>query len=261
MDSSTHTLSIITINLNNKEGLKKTIESVVNQIYNDIEFIVIDGGSIDGSVEVIKEYSAKIACWVSRPDKGIYNAMNKGIIKAKGEYLLFLNSGDCLVNNGIISEVFAHNLESDLILGNLVTKDSYEIKLNYTIDIANIWKYGAHHQAMFIRRYLFEQIGFYNENGDITADWQFLMQVLFRFKKSFTYLDKIISVYDMHGISSCPENKKRITEEKKRFMKEKFENYPLFLLQSIILFRKNYQRIKSIPSRMNRIAASITKSL
>jgi len=65
----------------------------------------------------------------------------------------------------------------------------------------------------------------------------------------------------MHGISSSPENKKRITEEKKRFMKEKFENYPLFLLQSIILFRKNYQRIKSIPSRMNRIAASITKSL
>lgn len=260
MDSSTHTLSIITINLNNKEGLKKTMESVLSQTFSDYEYIVMDGGSTDGSVEVIKEYSAKIACWVSRPDKGIYNAMNKAIITAKGEYLLFLNSGDCLVNNGIISEVFAHCFESDLILGNLVTKDNVEIKLNYNIDLANIWKYGAHHQAMFIKRSLFEQIGFYNENGDITADWQFLMQVLFRFKKSFTYIDKIISVYDMHGISSNSENKKRIIQEKKRFMKEKFEHYPLFLLQSIIFIRKNYQRIKSLPLRMSRIVTSITNN-
>jgi len=253
-------LSIITINLNNKEGLKKTMESVVNQIYNDIEFIVIDGGSIDGSVEVIKEYSAKIACWVSRPDKGIYNAMNKGIIKAKGDYLLFLNSSDCLVNNNIVSEVFTLNLESDLILGNLVTKDNYEIKLNYNIDIANIWKYGAHHQAMFIKRSLFEQIGFYNENGDITADWQFLMQALFRFNKSFTCIDKIISVYDMQGISSKSENKKRINLEKKRFMKEKFEHHPLLVLQGIIFIRENYQRINSIPSRIKRITKSITNN-
>ena len=81
-------LSVITINYNNRDGLKKTIESVVNQTYKDFEYIIIDGGSTDGSVEVLKEYSDKIDYWVSEPDKGIYNAMNKGIDIAKGEYVM-----------------------------------------------------------------------------------------------------------------------------------------------------------------------------
>lgn len=259
MDSSIYTLSIITINLNNKEGLQKTIKSVLCQTFLNLEFIIIDGGSTDGSVEVIKEHSEKIAFWVSRPDKGIYNAMNKGIIKSKGLYLLFLNSGDSLVHERIISEVFDLNIKTDLILGNIVTKDDVEIKLNYNIDLPNIWKYGAHHQAMFIKRSVFEQIGFYNENREITADWQFLMQALFRFKKSYTWLDKTISVYDTRGISSNPENRKRITQEKKKFMKENFESHPLFLLRSIIFFRRNYQRIRSIPSRVVRITTSLSK--
>ena len=87
--------SIITINYNNVEGLRNTIKSVVNQTYTDYEFIIIDGGSTDGSVEVIKEYANIITYWVSEPDKGIYNAMNKGIEVANGEYLNFMNSGDC----------------------------------------------------------------------------------------------------------------------------------------------------------------------
>ena len=87
-------LSVITINFNNRDGLRKTIESVVNQTYNDFEYIIIDGGSTDGSVDVIKEYADRIDYWVSEPDKGIYNAMNKGIDVAKGEYCIFMNSGD-----------------------------------------------------------------------------------------------------------------------------------------------------------------------
>lgn len=85
--------SIITINYNNADGLRRTIESVVNQTYKDIEYIIIDGGSTDGSVDVIKEYGSQIDYWVSEPDKGIYNAMNKGILQAHGEYLNFMNSG------------------------------------------------------------------------------------------------------------------------------------------------------------------------
>ena len=87
-------LSIITINRNNAAGLRRTIESVVSQTYTEFEYIIIDGASTDESVDVIKEYADKITFWVSEPDNGIYNAMNKGILKAKGEYLLFLNSGD-----------------------------------------------------------------------------------------------------------------------------------------------------------------------
>ena len=109
--------SIITINYNNVEGLRNTIKSVVNQTYTDYEFIIIDGGSTDGSVEVIKEYANIITYWVSEPDKGIYNAMNKGIEVANGEYLNFMNSGDCFYNNDVLQKVADYHLEKDMIVG------------------------------------------------------------------------------------------------------------------------------------------------
>ena len=87
-------LSIITINYNNREGLKKTINSVINQTFRDFEYILIDGGSEDGSKEIILQHEAQFSYWRSEKDHGIYNAMNKGILAAKGDYLLFLNSGD-----------------------------------------------------------------------------------------------------------------------------------------------------------------------
>ncbi|MEP7170167.1 MAG: glycosyltransferase, partial [Bacteroidota bacterium] len=97
--------SIITVNLNNAAGLKKTIESVVTQTFNDVEYIIIDGASTDGSKEVIKNYETKISYWVSEKDTGIYNAMNKAIKKAKAEYCLFLNSGDSLTNKKVLNDV------------------------------------------------------------------------------------------------------------------------------------------------------------
>ena len=115
------TLTIITINLNNSIGLRKTIESVISQTYNDFEYLIIDGGSIDGSVDVIKEYADRISYWFSEPDKGIYNAMNKGILKAKGQYLQFLNSGDYLVNKNVIENVFHELPDCDLLYGNIIT--------------------------------------------------------------------------------------------------------------------------------------------
>lgn len=99
-------LSIITVNLNNRDGLKRTIDSVVSQTFTDYEWIVIDGGSNDGSRELIEHYSDHFAYWCSEPDKGIYNAMNKGIAHAKGEWLQFLNSGDVLYSNNTLASVF-----------------------------------------------------------------------------------------------------------------------------------------------------------
>ena len=111
-------LSIITINLNNREGLRKTIESVVNQTFQDFEFIVIDGASTDGSVEVIQDYP-RINYWISEPDTGIYNAMNKGIAKATGEYCLFLNSGDTLFQINTLTGILQSNPKGDIIFGNV----------------------------------------------------------------------------------------------------------------------------------------------
>src|SRR5215213_3812369 len=96
--------SIISINLNNAEGLQKTFDSVFNQTFTDFEYIIIDGGSSDGSEEIIKENADKFSYWVSEKDDGIYDAMNKGIAKATGDYLLFLNSGDHLLDSSILQK-------------------------------------------------------------------------------------------------------------------------------------------------------------
>ena len=112
-------LTIITINYNNLEGLKRTVESVLNQTWQEFEYIVIDGGSNDGSAEYIESQSEHIDYWVSEPDKGIYNAMNKGIAKARGEYLLFLNSGDHLYSAKVLEENYGKIADFDLIYFNL----------------------------------------------------------------------------------------------------------------------------------------------
>ena len=110
-------LSIITVNLNNLEGLKKTYESVVCQTFTDYEWLVIDGGSTDGSREFIEQHQNKFAYWCSEPDKGIYNAMNKGIVRAKGEYLNFMNSGDCFVKKETLAGVFGEERKVDILYG------------------------------------------------------------------------------------------------------------------------------------------------
>lgn len=108
-------ISIITINYNNLEGLKRTIESVVNQTWQEFEYLIIDGGSTDGSVEYIESKSEHVDYWVSEPDKGVYHAMNKGIAKSSGEYLLFLNSGDHFYNKKVLAQNCQEIKDSSII--------------------------------------------------------------------------------------------------------------------------------------------------
>ena len=112
--------SIITINLNNSTGLEKTIQSVTTQLFSDFEFIIIDGGSTDNSIDVIKKYESEITSWVSEKDNGIYDAQNKGIAKANGTYCLFLNSGDYLFSKDALKKVFDSNLTEDIVYGNII---------------------------------------------------------------------------------------------------------------------------------------------
>ena len=110
-------LSIITVNFNNVEGLRKTAESIVSQTFQDFEWIVIDGGSTDGSKELIEQYSDRIAYWCSEKDSGIYNAMNKGVRYAKGEYINFMNSGDCFADSSVLSDVSERLLDNVILYG------------------------------------------------------------------------------------------------------------------------------------------------
>ena len=171
-------LSVITINYNNCDGLRKTIESVVNQTCRDFEYIIIDGGSTDGSVDVIKQYADKIDYWVSEPDKGIYNAMNKGIAVAHGEYLNFMNSGDCFYESTVVENVLPHLCSADFYVGNIYvdnnghrTKDTMPQEFTPSIVLSRLVFSWIPHQASFIKKNAFNKYGYYCEDLRIISDF------------------------------------------------------------------------------------------
>lgn len=201
-------LSIITINYNNAEGLKKTIESVIGQTYTDVEYIVIDGGSTDESINVIAEYENKLAYWISEPDRGIYHAMNKGIAQAKGEYCQFLNSGDWLVNAEIIQKVFTHALPKETIIyGNLlkVFPNGTVLRdrgITDKVTVLSLWRGSINHASSFIPKSLFEKYGLYDESLKIVADWKFYLIAVGLHDQPVKYLNLDVTCFDMSGIST-----------------------------------------------------------
>lgn len=166
--------SIITINYNNLKGLRCTYDSVVSQTCQDFEWIIIDGGSIDGSKEFIERHQNKFSYWCSEPDKGVYDAMNKGIAKAQGEYLNFMNSGDCFYDDHTIENVFSHEMTGDLIYGDWIKvypdheekRQVPKANFNLTVFFEN-----ECHQAMFIKSEILKVQG-YDVNFPIWADWK-----------------------------------------------------------------------------------------
>lgn len=210
-------LSIITINYNNAAGLKNTLDSVASQTCTDFEHIIVDGASTDGSVEIIREYEQFLASnfsplasslkWISEKDTGIYNAMNKGVRLAQGEYTLMLNSGDYLVDEHVIEKVIPLLDGTDIIQGNTIEEYPDRIMRNRgygksDIDFFDVMKGYFLHQAAFCQRYLFDRYGMFDESYRIIGDTKFFMTCLGRENASFRYIDVDISNYDITGISS-----------------------------------------------------------
>ena len=198
-------LSIITVNLNNLEGLKKTYESVVCQTFTDYEWLVIDGGSTDGSREFIEQHQDKFAYWCSEPDKGIYNAMNKGIVRAKGEYLNFMNSGDCFTSSGTLRKVFDKQLISDIVYGYMqvkpTNKDSY-IPLNVKRKFCwyDLYINTLPHQSSFIRRILFEVVGLYDEELKVASDSKWFAMAVLNYGATCKFLPYKIAIFEGNGL-------------------------------------------------------------
>lgn len=193
--------SIITINYNNCDGLRQTIESVIHQTYSDYEYIVIDGGSTDGSVELIKEYEDYIDYWVSEPDKGIYHAMNKGILKAHGDYLNFMNSGDFFYDSNVLEKVEPF-LTTDIIQGNLYnrTTQQFSYRCNKKITMRFFYESALDHQACFFHKNLFYN-SLYDENYKIVSDWLFCMKKIIFENKQICNIPVNVASFEGNGIT------------------------------------------------------------
>lgn len=207
-------ISIITINYNNKNGLTETIRSIVNQTAKDFEYIVVDGGSSDGSLDVIKKYASSIHYWVSEKDSGIYNAMNKGTKAAHGDYCLFLNSGDILINNDIIKHVLTFNFSADIISGDIKFTSGRKTKAPQWVSMKTFIIGSLPHQATFIKRELLLDNP-YDERFKIGGDWRFFIQVLIYKNVSYMRIPMVISLFDTSGISSTEskQSERRLYEK------------------------------------------------
>ena len=197
--------SIITVNYNNREGLKRTIESVIHQTFRDFEFIVIDGGSTDGSAEVLKAYDEHISYWVSEKDNGIYDAMNKGIRKATGDYLNFMNSGDCFYDDDVLRNVAAYASDADIITG----RDyhfSEERQLGHAsvqpmrVSMMHFFVSTLDHQSSFIRRELFDGSP-YREDFRLVSDWIFFIDKIVCEGRQVRFIPDIVCRREEGGLS------------------------------------------------------------
>lgn len=211
-------LSIITINYNNSQGLRRTIESVIGQSFRNIEYIIIDGGSIDGSKDIIEEYEDYISYWVSEPDSGIYNAMNKGIRASHGEYLLFLNSGDVLHNNTVLESVDPCFGKAELLLGKVLYENSGQTNdLPKEITMLRFYCKSVPHPSTFIRRDVMIKY-MYDESLRIVSDWKFFVQSFIFGNASYIQMDLIVTDFDTSGISAT--NKVLVERERRQVLEE-----------------------------------------
>ena len=213
-------VSIITINYNNLAGLEKTRDSILRQTYYNYEWIVIDGGSNDGSKEFIVEHADEMLYWCSEKDNGVYNAQNKGTSHATGDYCIYMNSGDIFYDEYVLEEVFSESRDEDVIYGDWVQvfhdgKEKY-IEPSDDIDYAFFFVDNICHQAMFIKTSLLKESP-YDESYRLYADWAKWTELAYQGKK-FKYIHIRICYFMMNGKST--ENEDNNARERERIIKE-----------------------------------------
>ena len=207
------TLTIITINRNNASGLEKTMQSVLDQTSKEFEYVVVDGASTDGSIDIIRKYASLFGSrlkWISEPDKGIYNAMNKGIGMASGVYVEFLNSSDCLAEANVTGKMLSALKEKGnpfILYGNMLKamSDGKILKdrcfAGQNITLLGFYTGTLNHSPAYIRRDLFEKYGLYDESLKIVSDWKWYLKAIILGEEKPAYVDMDVTLFDMTGIS------------------------------------------------------------
>lgn len=235
-------ISIITINLNNFTGLKKTFESVFSQTFTDFEYIVVDGGSVDESPELIKNNQDKISYWQIKKDAGIYQALNQGIKKSKGKYLLFLHSGDYFLDYKALERIFTNDLSVDIIYADAKRLNEKNNKIEIYSQPDHLtslffYRYSLCHQSMFFKRELFDKFGFYREDLKIVADWAFNLKIFLSQGCTWQHLSTPIVYFDTNGLSS--QNVELLNQERNQVLREFFNDSELVKMEQQFLFRKS----------------------
>lgn len=276
-------LSIITVNYNNSIGLLKTVSSIRKQSCQDFEFIIVDGGSKDDSVAIIKQNEDIITHWISEPDNGVYQAMNKGIDLAKGEYCIFMNSGDIFYDSKVIEYVLPLLKEYDVLTGATWLSFGRLVQAPNDVSMRFLFNQTLCHQSSFIKTSLLQKYK-YDENLRFVSDWKFWIQIfVMENVASYKRIDRVISVYDWSGISTifyqdCDKEKRKVLEsffpqkvledynkfitgetwEDKLYIEMKMSNYHhffytinVFIIKFLSFFKKGAFWIKKYPNLMN----------
>ncbi len=245
-------ISIITINYNNADGFTKTLESVYSQNYDSIEHIIVDGDSSDGSKEILEAYEFDDVIKISEPDSGIYNAMNKGVNKSSGDYLLFLNSGDSLRTSDSIENVVSMLIgNKDFYYGDLMMQFENEDRIRKYPETLSFYyffhKGSLPHPSMFFKKSLFTQIGLYNENFKIVADWDYYVKAIFKHDATYKHIAIVVSNFDAYGISSDPKHRALLLKEKEESITNNFSG-----------FKEDYEMLQMLNQDKN---ASLIRSI
>ena len=246
--------SVITISLNAGDTIKKTCESICSQTFRDFEWIVIDGQSTDGTLEFLDYYSEEISILISERDSGIYNAMNKGIAHASGDYCVFMNAGDSFYDENTLSHV-AKYADSELLYGDVVLKSEGPV---LSCKNEKIIKYPEHltgnfflkntlsHQSSFYKRNLFEEYGGYDQAFKIAGDYEMFVRLLKKHNISSRYIARPLSLYFLGGISN---DLKFRSLRKREYHQIRWKYFPQYRFS----FKSIRQEIRNFVNRNNKL--------
>lgn len=236
-------ISVITINLNNLEGLRNTVPSVLSQDFHSVEYIVVDGGSTDGSIAYLNSLKGEIQNLIIEKDNGIYDAMNKGIKYASGEYLLFLNSGDFFYKQESLTNLVKAGESADIVYGNMIVDEEghkriqqYPAKLNTLYFLFETLP----HPSTLIKKDLFRKFGNYNTKYRIVSDWAFFLDAIIGGKATYIHVDEEVSVFNLKGISSQSESYRIIRQEMNNYLSARYPG--AFILYEFLWILRYYPK-------------------
>lgn len=247
-------VSIITVCRNSQDTIEETINSVLSQTYPDIEYIIIDGKSTDNTVSVIEKYKDRLACFISEPDKGMYDAMNKGIRIAKGDILYFLNSDDTLYHSSAINNVAKHFstgnfdfLYCDILIFDKNTGHCH-VKKHNRVNKSFLYANAMPQQAVFYKKSAFKKCGNFNTEYKIVSDRDWLLRAFLKEKLQSKYVDIPVALFAQGGLSNNKKYEKIHSEERQKMKKAYFN--PFF-----VYFTANF-----MPKSLKKFLMRLTKT-